>query len=110
MIYSGHIFKIVPQYLTAIYNKCLETGQFPARWKRAIIVPLVKPGKESSEEASKYRPISLINTVAKVLEKLFINRIMHHIHKNLFGFRPQTSTVDAVMVAKDYIDDSLRNK
>jgi hypothetical protein len=29
---------------------------------------------------SKYRPISLLNTEGKMLEKLFIQRIMHHAH------------------------------
>lgn len=111
-----HIFKIAPNYITALYNKCLETGQFPKQWKRAKIIPIVKPGKESSYEVTKYRPISLINVSAKVLEKLFINRIMHHLNskdmlnKNQFGFQPQTSTVDAIMTVKEYIEESLRNK
>lgn len=77
---------------------------------------MVKPGKEASDEATKYRPISLLNVTAKVLEKLFINRIMHYLNtqdllnKNQFGFRPQTSTVDALMVVKDFIEETLRNK
>ena len=72
--------------------------------------------KESSEDVSKFRTISLINTAAKVLEKLFINRIMHHINKtsklnkNQFGFRPQTSTVDAIMTVKYFLEENLRNK
>jgi len=71
------------------------------------MLPTVKPGKESSYEVSKYRPISLLNTGGKVLEKLMINRIYHHIHtkehinKNQYGFRPQKITIDAVMALKD---------
>jgi hypothetical protein len=41
-----------------------------------------KPGKGTSDDISKYRPISLINTAAKVLKKVLINRIMHHIYSN----------------------------
>jgi hypothetical protein len=61
-----------------------------------------KPGKEKSTEVSKFRPISLINVGGKVLEKLLINRIMHHIHgnglmnPNQFGFTPRKSAVIAV--------------
>jgi hypothetical protein len=50
--------------------------------EEAKIIPIVKPGKEASNDISKYRPISLINTAAKVLEKVLINRIMHHVYTN----------------------------
>ena len=40
-----HVFHMVPSYLTAVYNKCLEAGTFPSQWKRATIVLIVKPGK-----------------------------------------------------------------
>ena len=48
--------------------------------ERANIVPIVKPGRENSTAVSKFRPISLLNVGAKVLEKLLINRIMHMHH------------------------------
>jgi len=50
-----------------------------------------------------------------VLEKLLINRIMHHMHSNnltsksQYGFTPQTSTVDAVMALKDNVQDSFNH-
>ena len=62
---------------------------------------------------TKYRPISLLNTAAKVLDKVLINSIMHHVYsnnlmnKNQYGFTPQTSTVDAVMALKDYVQSSI---
>jgi hypothetical protein len=93
---------ILPRYLTAIYNGCLREV-FPKRWKKARIIPIVKPGKEGSDEVSKYRPISLLNSGGKVLEKLLINRINHHVYsrghmnENQFGFRPQKNTVDAAI-------------
>jgi len=43
---------------------------------KLILVP--KPGKEADRYPSKYRPISLLNTQVKVLEKLLIQRIMIH--------------------------------
>jgi len=51
----------------------------------------------------KYRPITLIDPGGKVLEKLLINRINHHLYsrgymnEKQFGFRPQKSTVDAAL-------------
>jgi len=95
--------------------KGLKQGLFPTEWIKAKLIPIIKPGKERSYEVSKYRPISLLNIGGKVLEKLMINRINRHIHtneyinKNQYGFRPQTSTIDAVMALKDYIEEGFRS-
>jgi hypothetical protein len=65
-----------------MYNGCLRYGVFPKRWKRAKLIPIIKPGKENSDESSKYRPISLLNVAGKVPEKVMINRINHHVYTN----------------------------
>lgn len=101
-----HAFRSFPALFTEVYNECLRRGHFPICWKRSIILPIVKPGKEGLSEVHKYRPISLINVGGKLLEKLLIDRINHHLHtnkllnKNQFGFTPQKSTVDAAMAVK----------
>jgi hypothetical protein len=78
---TGEIYKstfgIFPNYVTAMYNGCLRRGVFPTRWKRVKLVPSTKPGKENREDISKFRPLSLLNTGRKVLEKVLINRINH---------------------------------
>jgi hypothetical protein len=54
-----------------------------------------------------------LNIGGKVLEKLLINRIMHHLYKtdflndNQFGFTPQKSTTDATMSVKQFIETEL---
>jgi len=75
-------FSKIPESTTAMYNGCLKTACFPRRWKPAIIIPIIKPGKETSDDISKYRPVSLINKAAKVLEKVLINRLMHFMHSH----------------------------
>ena len=85
-------------------------GASPKNWKISKIVPIAKPGREVSLDPSKYRPISLLNIGGTVLEKLLIKRIMHYLYKNDFlkenqyRFTPQKSTMDASMVAKQYIE------
>jgi len=64
---------------TTMYNGCLRTAFFPKIWKRAKLIPILKPGKETCEDMTKYRPINLLNTAAKVLEKVLISRIMHRV-------------------------------
>ena len=90
-----HTFRSFPTFFTEIYNECLRSGHFPKQWKRSILLPIAKPGKEGINEVHKYRPISLINIGGKVPEKLLIDRINHHLYsnsllnKNQYGFRPQ---------------------
>jgi hypothetical protein len=80
---TGEIFKslveILPRYTTAVYNGCLRRGTFPTRWKKAMILPITKPGKEGSDDVTKFRPISLLDVGGKVLEKILINRINHRV-------------------------------
>jgi len=75
-----------------------------------------KAGDEGSVEASKYRPISLLNVRGKVLEKLLIDRINHHIFShsllngNQYGFLPPKSTVDAAMAPKGFVRETLQQR
>ena len=91
-----------------LHNKNLQRmpnkkGTFPKRWKKAVIIPIIKPGQEGSVEVSKYHPISLLDTGGKVLEKIMINRINHHVYsrgymnENQYGFRPQKCAIDAAI-------------
>jgi hypothetical protein len=107
------VFKSIPKTVTSTYNECLKRGYFPREWKIAKIIPIIKPGKEDSQDPSKYRPISLLNIGGKVLEKLLINRIMHYIYQieyindSQYGFTPQKSTTDAAMAVKQFIEPEL---
>jgi len=93
---------------------CLQAGCFPKRWKKAKIIPVVKPGKGKVQDASKYRLISLINVGDKVLEKLLINRIMHHLYSNnlmnpnQYGFTPKKSITGSTIAVKEYIEEGFR--
>jgi len=88
-------FEILPSHLTAINNGCLNRGVYPTIWKRTKLIPITKPGKDNCEDVTKFRPISLMYTGGKVLEKVLINRINHHVfshnymHSNQFGFTPK---------------------
>jgi len=47
----------------------LRKSSFPKKWKKFKITPITKPGKATSMDVTKFRPISLINVGGKVLEK-----------------------------------------
>jgi len=98
--------KIFPNNITAMYNECLKNGIFPERWKKAKIIPIMKPGTQTCEEVTKYRPKGFQNLGGKILERALINRINHYMYsmeflkKNQYGFIPQTSTTEEIMAFK----------
>jgi hypothetical protein len=110
------IFKRFPTFFKEIYNECLRKGCFPKQWKRSIITPILKPGKEGSADVTKYHPISLLNVSGKVLEKLLIDRINHHVfsnsllNENQYGFFPPKSTMVAALAAKEFCMGAFTTK
>lgn len=65
--------------LTFIFNQSLTKGIFPEQMKIAEIIPLYK-GKDSDQLVN-YRPISLLVTMSKVLEKIVYKHMIRFIDK-----------------------------
>jgi hypothetical protein len=69
---NDQILKALPiigiKYLTQIFNAALPKGYFPAQWKVAQIILILKPGK-SPNELTSYRTISLLPIVSKVFKR-----------------------------------------
>ena len=59
---------IIAPILTHIYNLSLCSSSIPADFKKALITPIYK-GKGENDNPSNYRPISVVATIAKILEK-----------------------------------------
>ena len=88
--------------MTFSVNKCFEKGTFPKCLKKAVVIPISKCGNAS--EAQNYRPISLLPTIGKILEKILCDRITTFLdkndllNKNQFGFRQKRGTTDALVI------------
>ena len=54
--------------LTHIFNLSLFHGTLPDDWKTARITPIFK-GKGSHSDPGNFRPISIVSTIAKIIEK-----------------------------------------
>ena len=54
--------------LTHIFNLSFATGTFPEKFKESRIVPIFKSGDPKS--CDNYRPISLVNSLSKILDKI----------------------------------------
>ena len=60
-------------------------GKFPARYKRAQVLPLLKKAGLDSSQPANYRPISNLPTVTKVLERLVLARLRPHLRPHLLN-------------------------
>ena len=66
--------------LGIIFNQLIATGCFPDMMKVAEIIPLYK-GKEE-DQVINYRPVSLLMTISKILEKIIYNRLFKFLTKH----------------------------
>jgi hypothetical protein len=71
---SLHLKKLRPSgiaYLAGLFNLSVRDAVVSAIWKKALVLPVLKPGKPP-DLSSFYRPISLISPVVKILERLLL--------------------------------------
>jgi hypothetical protein len=69
------------KYLTQLFNAVLLKGYFPAQWKVAQIILILKPGKPPNE-LTPYPPISLLPNVSKVFETILLKRLLPVVENN----------------------------
>jgi hypothetical protein len=88
--------EVILPFLTLIINQCIETGIFPDKLKMAKVIPLFK--KNEKDLLENYRPISLLPSLSKVIEKVIHNQIVDYFidlklfFENQYGFRKGHST------------------
>ena len=101
--------------LLSIFNQIWDTGVLPPSWKEATVVPLAKPGKDSSDPIN-YRPIALTSCVCKTLERMINARLVWFLESNNLitdfqsGFRSQRSTNDHLVRLEAFIRDAFIKK
>ena len=103
------LLKIAPNALTPsityMINKSIESGVFPGTWKNAKVNPIFKAGDK--DNVNNYRPISILPTLSKIIEKWTESKLMLYLnkhtllHKNQSGFRKNYSTESALILMTD---------
>ena len=97
--------------LSRLFQLFFSHGLFPDQWKTARVIPIHK--RDSKSDPSKYRPISLLSVISKVMEssvhKQLQKYLLHHdlISNKQYGFRPNHSTADLLTVLSQTWNNTL---
>ena len=107
------IAKEIVKPLTTIFNTSISSGEVPDSLKIAKVVPIYK--KDDAQVFSNYRPVSVLPSFSKILERLVFNRCVSFINKqniindNQYGFRSGHSTYMAMIDLVDKVCNAVEN-
>ena len=98
--------------LSLIFKLIYNTGIIPTQWKLSNVVPIHKKGDD--KDVRNYRPISLLCTVSKILERIIhdglISKTLHLIDKRQHGFLPRKSyETDLICLIDDVAQNLHKN-
>ena len=89
-------------FLQQLFLSIWISGDFPDAWRRSLVVPIPKPGKDLQLPGS-FRPISLTCCLCKLMERMVYPRLLwfleHHsvLSPFQFGFRRFRSTTEPLL-------------
>ena len=99
--------------LSQIFNLSLEKGIFPENLKSSRTVPIFKCG--DPKLCDNYRPISLVCTISKILEKMVHTNLINHLeindllYKHQYGFLKGRSTEQNLLHVVNFISNALNS-
>ena len=100
-------------WLLTFFNWCKNEMKIPKIWRQALVIAIPKPKKPLNDPQS-YRPISLLCTPFKLLERLILQRIDPIVDPKLpktqAGFRRGKSTVDKVGLLAGRIEKAFQRQ
>jgi hypothetical protein len=105
---SGQTWRLIkwawmstPEILTDLITGCVRAGHHPLIWRQAIVCAIPKPHRADYSLAKNFRPVSLLECMGKLVEKLMArllySEIIRHdlLPTNQYGGRMASSTLDA---------------
>ena len=102
---------VLAPMISKLINLSFHRGIFPEKLKLAKVLPLHKGGK--SDEASNYRPISVLPVISKIYERAVYDRLDAFLSSNniltefQFGFRKNLSPRLAIVNLMNYVLQEL---
>jgi hypothetical protein len=105
---SGQTWRLIkwawtstPEILTDLIIGCVRAGHHPLLWQQAIVCTVPKPHHADYSLVKNFRPVSLLECMGKLVEKLMArllySEIIRHdlLPTNQYGGRMASSTLDA---------------
>ena len=98
---------VFSEIIAHLANLSFTHGTFPSRFKTALVTPRLKNDGLERENPANYRPISNLNNIFTILERLFLTRFQPHItsspHFNPYqsAYRRHHSTETALLLNLD---------
>ena len=108
--------RIAPLIINPLHyliNLSLETGFVPQQIKVSKIIPLFKTGSGDKNYFSNYRPISILSSFAKLIEKIVCSQLIYYLNNNdllyqhQYGFRGKHGTSHPLIHFTNNVNDSL---
>ena len=104
-----NLWNVVSKSITSLFSTIKRLKKFPSKWKNGIVTPIFKDGNRS--EISNYRPVTLLNIISKILEKLIFRVLMKLfcklVNSSQFGFLPRKSVVIQLLYSLSLIYENL---
>ena len=115
---SVHLLKRIVIHIATplayIFNLSITTGICPSSFKTAKVIPVFK--KDDPSLLTNYRPISILPSLSKILEKIIYKRLYIFLQvndiliPNQYGFRKHYSTDFAIIKLLNKITECFANK
>ena len=115
-VWLSHAFELIKSHLVALFSACFTLSYFPTKWKSDSIIILKKNNKANYSHPSCFRPISILNALSKLLEKIILVKLKrlasanNWFSPNQHGFRSGFSTETATLSLTSLIERNKKNK
>ena len=110
-----YVSDIIAPHITNLFNCCIKEGTYIDSFKIAKCVAVYKGNKADVYDPVSYRPISILNSLNKVFEKLLHNQLYCYLEHNKllpqfqYGYRKGHSPCHAVLDFTKEIENTLDN-
>lgn len=100
--------------LTSLFNTIMEEGEVPEEWRMSKVTLIHKGGGKSKEDIGNYRPISVMNILAKVMGMVLNEKIVTWAEQEGVwgeeqnGFRRGRGGIDNLYILKEVIERSAK--
>ncbi|GBN82099.1 putative RNA-directed DNA polymerase from transposon X-element [Araneus ventricosus] len=110
-----HLTETSLHNILKLFNRIWKEKKFPSSWRRAVVIPILKPGKDA-KNPNNYRPIALTSVLCKLLERMVNSRLVHVLEKKKClspfqsGFRFGRGTIDNILLLENSIREAFVSK